>query len=315
MPASAATKVGVYVDNANLYMNGGFGMRYDVLREFACRHSAEPVRLNVYVSFDADRADNDPAYRLKHDNFCNSLRDFGYKVIEKRVKWYTDDRGERYGKANADLDLAVDALLQSENIDRVLLATGDGDFVQVVRALQNRGCRVEVVAFENVSWDLRREADLFVSGYLIPNLLPLRDPARDPRDRPPPWGEVGSTVRGVCYHRPLGQPYGFFRFLKRAAGELWRTDPRLGDSAYQSVFCHDSQLPRELNPDDLPSREHIFEFELAEGEQGKGVQARNVRWVSPRRAVRRDAPRPAVVLEPADRPAADMPGMPESPPA
>ena len=28
----------------------------DVLREFACRDGAEPVRLNAYVSFDADRA-------------------------------------------------------------------------------------------------------------------------------------------------------------------------------------------------------------------------------------------------------------------
>ena len=36
--------------------------------------------------------------------------------------------------------------------------TGDGDFVQVVRALQNKGCRVEVLAFDNVSEELRREA-------------------------------------------------------------------------------------------------------------------------------------------------------------
>jgi len=61
------------------------------------------------------------------------LTDFsvGYKVIEKRVKWFVDEAGNRYGKANADLDMAVDVLLQSENLDRVLLITGDGDFVQV----------------------------------------------------------------------------------------------------------------------------------------------------------------------------------------
>jgi hypothetical protein len=34
-------KVGVYVDVANIAYNGGFGMRYEVLREFAMRNNAE----------------------------------------------------------------------------------------------------------------------------------------------------------------------------------------------------------------------------------------------------------------------------------
>jgi hypothetical protein len=107
-------------------------------------------------------------YREKARSYQSALREIGYKVIEKRVKWFEDEAGNRYGKANADLDMAVDVLLQSENLDRVLLVTGDGDFVQVVRALQNKGCRVEVLAFDNISEELRREADMFVSGYLVP---------------------------------------------------------------------------------------------------------------------------------------------------
>jgi hypothetical protein len=185
-------RVGLYVDVANLTLNGGRGMRYDVLREFACRGSGEPVRLNAYVAYDGDRASMDPVYRFAQEGFHSALRDFGFKVIRKGVKWYTDENGVRYGKANVDLEMAVDALLQSENIDRVLLATGDGDFVQVVRALQNRGCRVEILAFDSVSRELREEADLFMSGYLVPGLLPIL------RGRDCPlWGQVGSYVRGV----------------------------------------------------------------------------------------------------------------------
>lgn len=45
-------KVGVYVDAANISRNGGQRMQYDVLREFACRDHAEPLRLNVYLSYD-----------------------------------------------------------------------------------------------------------------------------------------------------------------------------------------------------------------------------------------------------------------------
>ena len=52
----SSSKVGVYVDAENLRLNGGFGMQYDVLREFACRDGAEAARLNVYVAYDEDRA-------------------------------------------------------------------------------------------------------------------------------------------------------------------------------------------------------------------------------------------------------------------
>jgi uncharacterized LabA/DUF88 family protein len=273
-----SNKVGIYVDAANLARNGGYGMRYDVLREFACRGSAEPVRLNAYVTFDAERAEQDLAYKQGQYDFYSLLRDFGYKVIQKNVKWYSDEHGNRFGKANADLDMAVDALLQSENLDRVLLATGDGDFIRVVQALQNKGCRVEIVSFENVSAELRREADIFMSGYLIPNLLPISS-----QRGAPSWAEMGSRVRGVCYTH-TGKGYGFLRYMKTIAPELWRIDSRQANSPYESVFFHDSQIPEEVHPSELPSRSIIFEFELAKAEgRESGVQAMNMQLVSPRR--------------------------------
>lgn len=266
----SSAKVGVYVDMANLFRNGGRRMRYDVLREFAIRDAAELVRLNAYVTYDARRAQDDLSYRDGIQGFYSILRDFGYKVIEKTVRWYVDEAGERYGKANADLDMAVDALLQSENLDRVLLATGDGDFVQVVRALQNKGCRVEVVAFDNVSSDLRREADLFMSGYLIPNLLPVDSL----ENRLPPWGESGSRVRGVCYSFMPDKRFGFFRYLKTIAPGLWNTDSRHPDSPYGTVFVHQSEFPPTFDVSLLPSREFIFEFTLITSD--KGLQAKAV---------------------------------------
>ncbi len=265
-------KTGVYIDVANLAMNGGFGMRYDVLREFACRGGVEPIRLNSYVSYDSQRADSDPEYRIKQNRFHATLRDFGFKVIQKNTKWYTDDAGNRFGKANVDLDLAVDALLQSENLDRVLLATGDGDFVQVVRALQNRGCRVEVIAFDNVSGDLRREADLYVSGYLVPNLLPIQR-EKGQLD----WSDkVGSFVRGMCHVHDSAKGYGWLRYLKNVDGELWRTDSRDPLSPYATTFCHDSEYPHDLDLETLTSRKLVLEFELAAGQDPGKTKAVNV---------------------------------------
>ncbi len=270
-----STAVGIYVDAANIQINGGFGMQYDVLREYACRGAAEPVRLNAYVTYDEERARNDRQYAQRANNFFATIREFGYKVIIKKYKWYRDDEGNAYAKANADLDMAVDALLQSRNLGRVLLATGDGDFVQVVRALQNQGCRVEVLAFDNVSADLRREADVYFSGYLVPNLLPSNRNG----DRPA-WGQPGSRVRGLCYHRN-NEGFGFLRFLREVNDGMWITDTRNPDSPYASAFFRDSDLPGEVRANDLPSHQHLFEFDLVESSVKEGgLQAANIALVS-----------------------------------
>lgn len=259
------SRVGVYVDVSNMYLNGGQRMRYEVLREFACRDDAEPVRLNAYVSYDAERAGKDHTYRDGVYGFHSALRDIGFKVIIKEIRWYVDENGNRYGKADSDLDLGIDCLLQSQNLDRILIASGDGDFVRVIQALQNRGIRVEAVALENVSRDLRQEVDLYLSGYLIPNLIPME------KESPNPWGEIGSRVRGWCYWHHATQSFGFIRYLKNYEGPLWLTDTRNPSSPYGTAFCHDSQLPPDVQPTQLPSRSYILEFELAQSE--RGIQA------------------------------------------
>lgn len=267
-------KVGVFVDVAYMYRNGGRGLRYDVLREFAGRDDGELLRLNAYVSFDVERADEDDEYREGVHKFYSTLRDYGFKVIKKIVKWYEDDSGNRYGKANADLDLGVDALLQSVNLDRVMIATGDGDFIQVVRALQAKGCRVETIALDNVSTELRYEVDMFMSGYLIPNLIPAKS------NNNAQWGELGSRVRGTCYWYNREQGFGFMRFLDRVAPGLWLTDTRHPQSPYKTVYFHDSNLGDGIPVSQLPSRDLIFEFELGKSLRQEGWQALDIELVS-----------------------------------
>lgn len=270
-------KIGVYVDVANVNRNGGYGMHYDILREFACRDNAEALRLNAYVSFDPERSREDTAYRKGINGYFSVLREYGFKVIQKNVKWYEDDKGNRYGKANADLDMAVDVLLQSRNLDRVILVTGDGDFIKVVQAIQNYGCRVEIVGFDNVSSELKREADMFVSGYLVPNLLPPKKAS----ETAPNWGELGSVVRGYCYHYDEDKGFGFMRYMERIGQGLWITDSRNEESPYRSVFFHGSNLPTNVNPNSLPSRDLLFEFRLEKSKTNKDPVAMNIRLVNP----------------------------------
>ena len=59
MGKRSGLRAGVYVDVENTMRNGGRGMRFDVLRDYACRDGAEAIRLNAYLAFDEERAEHD----------------------------------------------------------------------------------------------------------------------------------------------------------------------------------------------------------------------------------------------------------------
>lgn len=282
-------KIGVYVDAENIRMNGGYQMRYDSLREFAARDGGQILRLNTYLAHDEQRAEEDPDYRRNAMLYQQTVRDFGWKVILKMAKRYLDDAGNTNIKANADLDLAVDAMLQAENLDQILLVTGDGDFLRLVTALQNRGCRVELLAFKNISGELQRQVDAFHNGYLIPNLLPV---SYEPRNE---WGAPGSVVRGICTKWFSDKGYGFLRFIKRIDANLWISDTRDEDSPYESAFCHINELASPLNGDDMLNRDNIVEFYLNEPDSAQNgrLSVNNVRLVTGPAAARAKAARRA----------------------
>jgi uncharacterized LabA/DUF88 family protein len=269
---SSGLRVGVFVDAENVRYNGGYQMRYDVLRRFAAREGGSLQRLNTYQAVDEERAKEDIEYRKKSRSYQQMVRDFGWKIFVKPVRRYTDEAGNVTTKANADLDMAVEAMLQADKLDQVLLVTGDGDFIQVVTALQNKGCRVELIGFRNVSGDLKKAVDTFYSGFLIPDLLPV---SYEPRNE---WGTAGSCVRGVCTKWFGDKGYGFLRFINQLSPNLWITDPRDPLSPYTSVFCHVNELADEVTEDLLMNRDTILEFYLQASEQkDNGLVANNVR--------------------------------------
>ncbi len=145
-------KAGLYVDAANLYRKDGPSINYRVLKE-CVTSERELLRSNAYVTVD-------PENPKPVKGFISALRDIGFKVIEKEWTRSSDGRV----KANMDMELAVDMLTQAENLDVIVLASGDSDFVRLVRAVQNRGKRVEVIAFQDrIGFDLIREADAFTA--------------------------------------------------------------------------------------------------------------------------------------------------------
>jgi len=82
--------------------------------------------------------------------------------LETRVR----DLQEFYGglkKADWDVGITIDAVRIAPSVDTICLASGDGDFLQLIDYLKNQGKRVEVIAFgRSASSKLRGGADEFI---------------------------------------------------------------------------------------------------------------------------------------------------------
>ncbi|MEB3295304.1 MAG: NYN domain-containing protein [Synechococcales bacterium] len=84
----------------------------------------------------------------------------GYTLVSKKAVRQGDT-----SKANLDTELVADALTQAWNdsFDTAVLVSGDGDFVDLVKRLQQLGKRVEVVSFpRNTSRLLKKAADSYL---------------------------------------------------------------------------------------------------------------------------------------------------------
>jgi len=66
-------------------------------------------------------------------------------------------------KADWDVGITVDAIRISQDVDTIVLGSGDGDFLQLVEYLKNQGKRVEVIAFSrSASAKLKEVVDEFI---------------------------------------------------------------------------------------------------------------------------------------------------------
>ncbi|MDH3348592.1 MAG: NYN domain-containing protein [Desulfobulbaceae bacterium] len=239
-------KTGIYVDAENIKMCGGYGMRYDVLTDLANSGRSTLLRANCYLAEDRERTKKDQDYRQKVYSYHDKLRQCGFKIIKKYVRRFYDEDGNVNTKANADMDLAIDAILQARNLDRIIILTGDGDFIRLVIALQNMGCRVEIIGFHNVSTDLKIVADSFLSGFLIPGLLPIQN--HQPHLAP---SHEEQWQRGTVDNYNPDRGFGFFRYF-------YLEDKKLTN---KTVFFHCSKATFDSDHVFLdPSK--IFEFRI-----------------------------------------------------
>ena len=83
---------------------------------------------------------------LQRVRFYLKLQKFGYELYLKPVKLYEQDDGTTRRKANCNVEMAFYLMKEKENFDRVIVLSGDGDFLPVLKYLRSNGKEVIILA-------------------------------------------------------------------------------------------------------------------------------------------------------------------------
>ena len=185
-------RTALFIDGANLYATArslDMEIDYKRLRNYFA-DKARLIRAFYYTAILEDQ-EYSPLRPL-----VDWLDYNGFTLVTKPVKEFTDEHGRRKIKGNMDIEIAVDMLNIAENVDHVVLFSGDGDFRRLLEAVQRRGVRVTVISSNTtqpsmIADELRRQADQFVDisqlknefgragGSSMPGPSPMRRPVGD----------------------------------------------------------------------------------------------------------------------------------------
>ena len=83
---------------------------------------------------------------LQRVKFYLKLEQFGYDLFLKPVKMYDQEDGMTRRKANCDADMTFHLMKEKDNFDRVVILSGDGDFLPVLKYLRKSGKEVIILS-------------------------------------------------------------------------------------------------------------------------------------------------------------------------
>ena len=148
-------RIGILVDVSNMYHSAKnlYRKRVDfkeILREATAGRKL--VRATAYA-VKTESEEEAP--------FFGALEQQGFEVRMKDLQIFAG--GAK--KADWDVGITVDAIKLGSKLDVIVLVTGDGDFLPLVKYLQNTtGCLVEMMAFrQTASSKLIEEVDDFTN--------------------------------------------------------------------------------------------------------------------------------------------------------
>lgn len=146
-------RVGVLVDVQNMFYSAkhlrNAKLNFAKLMDKAVR-GRQLIRAICYVVDNAD---------IDQSSFIDMLKGNGYEIKSKALR----TRADGSSKADWDMGMAIDAVSLAEKLDSLVIVSGDGDFIDLVRYLQSKGVFVEAISFlKSTNEDLTKVVDLYI---------------------------------------------------------------------------------------------------------------------------------------------------------
>ena len=148
-------RVGVLVDIQNLYYSAKVLFGKKVNFGAVLKASVGDRKLIRAIAYGIKTLEG------QEEKFFEALGKQGFEVKTKDLQIFPG--GTK--KGDWDVGIAVDAIKMSKNLDSIVLISGDGDYIPLVKYIQGiTGCRVEGMAFlESTSGKLIEELDDFIN--------------------------------------------------------------------------------------------------------------------------------------------------------
>lgn len=155
-------RVAVFIDGSNLYKGListlGTDYRLDFVG-FVHALTANRSLLRAYY-YNAPLPAEDPAAKA-HQSFLNYLKRVPYVTVRLGR---LERRGESFVEKGVDIQIAVDMLklAYADAYDVAVLVSGDGDFAEVLKVIQDMGKHAENTTFQMLSsYRLAQQADRY----------------------------------------------------------------------------------------------------------------------------------------------------------
>lgn len=166
-------RVGVFIDTQNLYHSARDLHERTVNFETLLNAAISGRELVRAVAYVVER-EGDTGARP----FIYKLSTLGYKVRRMNLQLHhVNDQGKPIWEGNWDMGMVADMTRLVDSLDVIVLGSGDGDFADMMEVFQERGKRVEVIAFrEHTAQKLIDVVDKFTNLPEIEDaLMPVRE--------------------------------------------------------------------------------------------------------------------------------------------
>lgn len=159
-------KTGIFIDGANIFWAGRklaeegkerWVIDFQKLKAHLKKHYS-PVFYKFYNCVDTTPTNETFKNRaVGADKFHKKLSGYGYDVILKPLKYLRDRKtGIITTKGDMDVAISIDIKNSLNDVDNVILFSGDSDFLPVIQDAHSQGKHIRIYSFKHtLAWELK----------------------------------------------------------------------------------------------------------------------------------------------------------------